>query len=775
MPHPFEKNYLDSKRELLLASKPKPEKFSQLYCEIVDEFIKNIVAESVKTTFVKKPFAIIATGGYGRQELSPYSDIDLTVVHDNISNIKELTNKFFYPIWDQGIKFDYSVRTLSDTKSQILKDPKVALGLMDARLLYSTSDFGEYAIKKIRGYLNKSFKTILPEIVEIFRQRHNHFGQIGEILEPNLKDSKGGLRDIALIKTTSSFEISNSISFSFGNLSEQHTFLSTIRFLLHAYAKRALDTLYLQEQQYIAKSLGFESSDQLVINLSNVGHTVSLIFDMYIKELLKATKKSSFLKKPPKLYEVGSDFEITGDTLKLKEGANLADETIAIRMAIEAIKHNVDLSYESLKKLAENVQISFPIQPAVKQLFLELLKQGHKSLQFIQILDFFGIFEKYLPIWPQLRFLPQHNPIHRFTVDKHLLETVANATEFLEYVTREDLLVFGCLFHDIGKAKKGDHTQNGIEIITELGPQLGINKEDLEILKRLIEHHLLLSDTATRRDLDDLNTIKSVAQKVQDVEFLKLLRYMTEADTKATSEHLWSSWREKLIDELVNKVELYLAEGQLYKEPVIDLSDPEVAFAIKKGELSLIQQGEELIVIAPDHPGLLAELAGSFAVNMISIKSVRAACYEKKIAVDKFKLSFPENHDINWEKIKSDIQMAILDPTFLNSPISKLLDSYQRLKHKRKYHAEGPRVIHLADASYDSTVVEVRSPDAPALLYFITRTITEQGYNVKSALVDTLGNEAIDVFYIQDASQNQLHSDQIMKLSENILENLSWL
>jgi [protein-PII] uridylyltransferase len=769
----YDKNHLEKIRSYLLKSETAPFEFSLKYQQALDDFITQLIKNSISKVPVKGPLAVFATGGYGRKELCPFSDIDLTVIYEKQQDIKPLIDKIFYPIWDQGIKFDYSVRNLNQTKQALLKDPKVALTLIDCRVLYSDGDFGVFCINEIQTLFKKHFKSLFEDILEMLALRHQKYGQIGYVLEPNIKESKGGLRDVTFLHQSLLFAPTDENHLIETDLTNETQFLFTLRFYLHKLANRPQEGLYLQDQDALSKLLNFNSREELAQELASVGRKVAFILDRRITDLKILLLKRPLIRK--KQTAKDKDFVIQKNSiLSIASDVKSWDDSIALRFGYTAAKNNLVMSYESLDLLKKNLRVTHPLSNDVKKAFIDLLLEGHKAIDIIETLDYFGVFEKYLPIWKDLRSKVQHNLIHRFTLDRHLLETAANASTFAHNLTRPDLLLLGALLHDIGKVNPGDHTQNGIEMLNELAFQLGLSDQDKAFLEKLIKYHLLLGDTASRRDLSDLNTIKTVANAVGDIEFLKTLKYLTQADTLATSPQLWNTWKEKLINELTNKVEFYLAEGHLLIEPEIDLTDSEIIKAIKTRQLTLIPREDSLVIVAPDQPGLLAQLAGSLSANMISVRSLKAASYDLT-AVDTFKITYPKDHPPNWKKIKNDMVLALENPDSLNKPIEALLDGYQRVKHKRKVFFEHPRVIHLAEASNDCTVLEVRSIDAPALLYFITKSIALKGYNLRSAIVDTLGDEAIDVFYIQDCNGQKLNHEQILDLSEKIIANLSWI
>jgi [protein-PII] uridylyltransferase len=384
--------------------------------------------------------------------------------------------------------------------------------------------------------------------------------------------------------------------------------------------------------------------------------------------------------------------------------------------------------------------------------FVSLLGAGQPLVHTVEALERYGLFSRYLPEWRAVRSLPQRNAFHTYTVDRHLLQTVANATEHVRAVGRPDLLLLGALMHDLGKGYPGDHTEVGMDLVDTVAARMGLPDDDIRTLRSLVEHHLLLAETATRRDLSDPRTAALAAEAVGDKETLDLLAALTEADSRATGPAAWSSWKQALIEELVLVTRAVLHGGQV-APPAPDASRfAHLARLVETDgamHIEHVDQGEvDLLRIASrDRTGLFAQIAGVLALHGLDVLSASAATGADGVAVDEFRVAKLDAALPNWQRIEHDLRATAAGEIDIDSRLEHRLRSTRR---RRPLAAAPPRleVLLSNEASASTTVVEVRTADAPAVLYRLSHALTGLDLDVRSAVVATLGHEVVDAFYV---------------------------
>ncbi len=334
----------------------------------------------------------------------------------------------------------------------------------------------------------------------------------------------------------------------------------------------------------------------------------------------------STLQGPPRRGAMGShplglgvtvrDGEIHGDD----EAWDGGDLLVVLRIAVASAEHDLPIERATLDRLRNDARVLPATWPDEARTLLErLLLAGRPAIGVIEALDQCGIWPQLLPEWRNVRSRPQHNPYHRFTVDRHLLETAANASALASTVERPDLLVMGALLHDLGKGQQRDHTEVGIEIARTVGTRLGYPDADVDVLCALVRYHLLLNDVASRRDLNDSATIELVAGAVGSVSFLELLAALTEADASATGPAAWGSWKADLLRTLVARVASSL-RGEPPPPPLASSWPDEPGLADLAGAgRRIVAEGGTVTVVAGDRPGLLSRVAGVLALRGLDV------------------------------------------------------------------------------------------------------------------------------------------------------------
>jgi len=387
----------------------------------------------------------------------------------------------------------------------------------------------------------------------------------------------------------------------------------------------------------------------------------------------------------------------------------------------------------------------------VREALLRLLAGGRPAVDKIESLDQHGLLVRLIPEWAAVRNKPQRNAYHTYTVDRHLLETAALAAGLTDRVERPDLLLIGALLHDIGKGYPGDHTKVGMELVRTMATRMGFGPDDVEILVDLVRHHLLLPDTATRRDLDDPTTVSNVARAAGNRVTLHLLGALTEADSRATGPSAWGSWKAGLVAELVMRADRALAgeagpSGPAALPPAYQVLIDEVHAS---GLPSVSLDPPQVVVAAPDRPGLLSAVAGALALHGMDVRAANVSG-EGGVAVEVFTVEVARGTWPDTARLREDLAAVLSDPTALAERLSARGRVYPAPRRSAA-HLPGADVRVDNDASESATVLEVRAPDEVGLLHRITRVLFEAGLDVVSARVSTLGELVVDAFYVREA------------------------
>jgi [protein-PII] uridylyltransferase len=711
--------------------------------------------------------SLIAVGGYGRGELSPGSDLDLVLLRPGTASAPDaakVASDLWYPIWDSGLRLDHSLRTVPEARRVAADDLRALLGMLDVRHLAGdealSAGLRQAALADWRGFAKKR----LPELQASCRERAERAGDLAFSLEPDLKESRGGLRDLVILRAVAASWVADS---PHTGLEEARSMLLDVRDALHIATGRASDRLVLQEQDVVAKQLGLLDADALLRQVSGVGRSVAYAADVTWHRVERALTgregRGRFLRMGSKRLGDRAPLadgvvEQEGEVVLARDVRPWDDPALVLRAAAAAAQAGLRLAPHTLERLvAECPALPEPWpRPALDSL-ISLLGAGRPAVAVWEALDQAGLTGRLLPDWERVRSRPQRNAVHRFTVDRHLVECAVRAAGFARRVDRPDLLLVGALFHDIGKGWPGDHSEAGVAVVADLGPRLGFEPEDVDILVTLVRHHLLLPDTATRRDLEDPATVAHVAACVKTPDVLDLLHALTGADGLATGPAAWNEWKAGLISDLVARTHAVLGGHEAPPAPV--LADA-YADLVDAGRLAVtatpVAGGLEVTVVGPDRVGMLASVAGVLSLNRLTVRSASTQT-AGSIAIQVWQVLPEYGEPPAQVRLREDVRRAL----------EGSLDVAERLAVREDAAAVRPgvpvppaRVDVLPHASAAATVLEVRAHDRPALLHKIGAALAAAGVDVRSALVTTLGSEAVDVFYVVGPDGEPLSPDR---------------
>ncbi|MGW7822896.1 [protein-PII] uridylyltransferase [Streptomyces puniciscabiei] len=750
--------------------------------------------------------SLVAVGGYGRGELSPRSDLDLLLLHDGSDPkaVAALADRLWYPVWDLGLALDHSVRTPAEARRTAGEDLKVQLGLLDARHL--AGDLGLTSGLRtavLADWRNQAPKR-LPELQELCAERAERQGELQYLLEPDLKEARGGLRDATALRAVAASWLADAPR---EGLADARRRLLDVRDALHLATGRATDRLALQEQDQVAAELGLLDADTLLRQVYEAARVISYASDVTWREVGRVLRSRAVRPRLRAMLGGGKPVaersplaegvvEQDGEVVLARAARPERDPVLPLRAAAAAAQAGLPLSLHAVRRMAATARpLPTPWPAEAREQLVTLLGSGRPTVDVWEALEAEGLISRLLPDWERVRCRPQRNAVHLWTVDRHLIETAVRASELTRRVSRPDLLLVAALLHDIGKGWPGDHSVAGEIIARDVAARIGFDRADVDVLSALVRHHLLLIETATRRDLDDPATVRSVAEAVGTQGTLELLHALTEADALATGPAAWSSWRGHLVADLVRRVSAVLAgDAPDEPEPAAPTAEQErlaiEAYRTGGPVLALRAQtepatgeepsgeplGVELLIAVPDQPAVLPAVAGVLAVHRLTVRTAELRALRLPDDVDDGSVLL-----LNWRvaaeygslpqatRLRADLVRALDGSLDIAGRLAERDAAYPR---RRGWVAPPPRVTVAPAASRHATVIEVRAQDAPGLLHRIGMALEKAGVRVRSMHVSTLGSNAVDAFYVTTGAGAPLPGEDAASMARALEETL---
>ena len=728
--------------------------FCRAYSRRVDEWLQKLFNDRLGG---RAGISLVAIGGYGRGALSPQSDLDVMLLHNgwNEADLEEAAQALWFPVWDEKIALGHSVRTIGQSIELASTDLETATSLLSLRHLAGDAELSDdLAEQSIRAW-RKNRRKWLPQIVEDVRSRERTNGEVAYLLEPDLKASSGGLRDINAVQWIESAGIAL-LDQEKRDLRAANDVLLAARVELHRGTSRKGDVLLLEEQDSVADALGIGDADVMMSQIAASARTITWIADDVALRVRNSLRRLKFRAGKPRT--VDEHIQLVDGTVAVAPHSPVAtDESLVLRLAVAAAENEARLDRDSLDQLVEHgPTITTPWSRELRELFVRLLLTGDRAIHVVEALDHVGLFVRLLPEWEPNRSKVQRNQYHRFTVDRHLLEAASIASGLTDTVDRPDLLVVGALLHDIGKGYPGDHTDVGVVLIDTIATYMGFEADDVDTLKRLCEHHLLLPDVATRRDIEDPGTIAVVAEQVRTTSFLHLLAALTESDSIATGPSAWTRNKAYLTTELARSTARWLeSDGDDHVESSFP-SEEHLAIMAQHDHV-LLGSDHVLQVVTADRPGLFARVAGALALANLSIVDAQIhATGPKALEVLRVVDADDEDNSIDWDRAIGLVEDVLADDDDLTPRFEARERSILRRSVQAPVPIETIRVDFDNDVSADCTVVEMAGPDRLGLLYEVSSTMVAAGLDTQQARVQTVGGDVVDAFYVQTLDGSKL-------------------
>ncbi|WNE99134.1 [protein-PII] uridylyltransferase [Streptomyces luomodiensis] len=807
--------------------------------DLTDQWLATLLTGGARAAGIGRGVALVAVGGYGRAELSPRSDLDVLLLHDGSADrsaLAALADHVWYPVWDMGLALDHSVRTPEEARRTAAEDLKVQLGLLDARHIAGDAELSAGLRTAVLADWRAQAPGRLPELHELCQERAERHGELQFLLEPDLKEARGGLRDATALRAIAASWLADAPR---EGLDDARRRLLDARDVLHLTTGRATDRLALQEQDQVAAGLGLLDADALLRQIYESARIISYASDVTWREVERVLRARSAPR--PRLRGLlggrgartagrgagsGPDAERSplaegvveqdGEVVLARAARPDRDPVLPLRAAAAAAQAGLPLSPHAVRRLSAAARpLPVPWPPEAREQLITLLGAGESTVGVWEALEAEGLITRLLPDWERVRCRPQRNPVHRWTVDRHLVETAVRASALSRRVGRPDLLLVAALLHDIGKGWPGDHSVAGETIVRDVAARVGFDRADVSVLATLVRHHLLLIETATRRDLDDPATVRSVAEAVGTASTLELLHALTEADALATGPAAWSAWRGSLVADLVKRVSAVLAG-----EPEDDWSTPQRTTAeqerlaveawrtggpvlalharseaLPPGEAGLLTDstegpsedgttgsepiGVELLIAVPDQPGILPAAAGVLALHRLTVRAADLRAVELPSELEagggtggvlllSWRVAAEYGSLPQAARLRNDL-LRVLDGSLdIAARLAEREAAYRKYPRRRGVHAPPPRVTVAPGSSQLATVIEVRAQDAPGLLHRIGRALEDAGVAVRSAHVSTLGANAVDAFYVTDGSGAPLKPMRAAEVAQEV-------
>jgi len=702
---------------------------------------------------------LAAVGSLARRELGPRSDIDLVLLHDGKpGQISSLAERLWYPLWDARVRIDHSVRTPTECTDIAAQEVSAGVGLLDLRVIAGDAELVKNTRSSLLDGWRRNARKRLPELLSSLDERLATFGDAAYLVEPDLKEARGGFRDMSMLRALAATWLTDR---PHEGVREPYERLLDVRDALHLTAGRCLDRLLASEIDAVATQLGYADPDDLHRDVSMAARRVGHAVDLTVRAARAARQASpkrrvlSFVKRErrPEYSEAEHGLIVHQGEVGLGRATRADDPLVGLQAGALAARRGLALSPVTADNLGRH-QPSLPSpwpEPA-RDALLEMLSSGTALVGVWEALDLAGCITGWIPAWESIRARPQHNPIHQHTVDRHSVQTAAEAQPHLSQVDRPDILLLASLFHDIGKVPGAGvgHAITGAPIARACVEVIGLDQSDADLVELLVREHLTLAQLATKRDHGDPATVDALVQAVQGrTEVLALLRFLTESDARAAGPLAWTPWRAQLINSLADQVEGMLTEGG-HRVEVTRLVDAGLARSVRldgRPRIRVESQpgGIQLVVATKDRLGLFSDTAGLLASHGVAVRS----------AV----LHTVEGVAVNTWRVDKQVATDLPDPAFLIKQLERLeagerhvLDPVRRREARaQRAGTATPYVELFDDASDTAAVVEVRTPDRGGLLYALGGALSQAELSIRSAHIATLAGQAIDTFYLTEA------------------------
>jgi [protein-PII] uridylyltransferase len=849
------RNYIHRARELLLEKHRAGAGGMQIvsaYSTMMDHLIRHLFA-TVSGDFIRRfpthnpRCAVVAQGGYGRGELNPQSDIDLLFLYSwKISAyVESITERLYYTLWDAGLVVGSALRTVTESINLAEAQMKVKTAILDSRFLCGDfALYGEFEKAMEKRLVRRRITRFASEKLQESAARHASYGGSVYLLEPEVKEGEGGLRDIHTarwiarvclnVKDLDALALNGTISVAeLAQLKESQDFLLRVRNELHFSTGKHHDQLTFEEQEKVSRALGFHGEGTLkaveVFMRSYYLHAVQVSrLTALIIHRLTDCSRSLFANHSVFAKTLRDGVRISRGHLSITKPEILkSDPGNLMGIFADLQKHGSELSHETRELIREHLYLidePFRRSAAGNVPFFEILKWKERVYETLSEMHRCGVLGAFIPEFGRLLCMVLHDAYHLYTVDQHSLRLIkeierlkageyAESLPLLTQLAREaekiELLYLGLMFHDIGKGFGGGHSEIGAGMIRAIARRMRLNIDDGLLVEFLVRHHLLMTHTAFRRDLEDERTIVNFAQTVGSSTNLKMLYLLTFADVKGVGPDIWNPWKAALLGELYVKTLDVLEEmekggfekqdtraglrriqGRIRREVSKDYpaekvnlfieamparyflttSEAEILahFALMEqfagtGAVSSVDHFPEkdcssVVVCTHDRPGLFAAITGVLTALRLDILNARIFTSTDGRILDVFRISHHGKSetvmsDAKWAKFRSTLT-DVLDGKI---DVARLVASSKGTLFLQKRVPNVSTMVQIDnEASEALTIVEVFTADRIGVLFTIAYALHQLGLSIHVAKISTNVDQVADVFYVTDESGGKI-------------------
>jgi [protein-PII] uridylyltransferase len=857
---------LQQKRETLIRRylKKGETDFLILHAQILDDYFRASFETSqigLQLNLNKNPYAIVALGGYGRQEQCIHSDVDLLFLFKKRvpEEVEALIQEIIYPLWDIGLEVGYATRSLKECLKRADTDFDILVPLLDARFICGMSQLYTELISEFRTkVVLRQSRKITEWLVQKNNARHFQFGDSSYLLEPNLKEGQGGLRDyhtmlwIARIdfnlKQTQDLLYFGLLSHDeFQSLTQSLDFIWHVRNRIHHVCGRKCDQLHFENQIKLARALKYKKVDgqapveQFLGELHGWMEYLKQQHLMFLYELGLEKKRKRRRKSLKKSKVSGIDI-IEGGKLNFRSPeAILKSPDLLILIFEESARLKIPLGAETkrlVKEFSYLIDKGFRSSKPIVESFERILLAPAPTFNVLNEMLQTGFLMRFLPEFAGIINRIQYDQYHVYPVDKHSLHTVKTIKKFggpratsleplagklYKGLRNKKLLLWAALLHDIGKgASQSGHASRGAAIVKKMLKEKGLDTKEIETVAFLVNAHLLLIETATRRDIHNEETAIFCARRIKDINRLKMLYLLTVADSISTGPMAWNDWTATILRDFFLKVLNILEKGELASQEVQDTVEKKkqevMRLAPKKREKNKfatlfevmspryllyapvadisehiqlyhklrdaefiwkIERPEDMntrtvTICAQDRPGLISNIAGVFTLNNIDILDVQVFTWRNNVALDIFKVKPPPDQifeNEKWDRAAENLKAALAGHLDLSKSLKKKISAYRFRKAPISMRRHQIAIDNTSSSFF--TIIEVYTYDFPGLLFSITDALFRCDLDIWVAKIATKVDQVVDVFYVRDLNGEKVDSqDQEEKIKKTILETL---
>ncbi|WP_312814656.1 [protein-PII] uridylyltransferase [Brevundimonas sp.] len=780
---------------------------ARLYAEAADDLLISLwrFATEVLYPDMRDRLSLLAVGGYGRGVLAPYSDLDLLILRPTpqVSERAAKVSEFIhYVLWDMGLKLGSSFRSLRETLDLAQSDMTVRTTLLEARLVAGDARLGEGLLKRFRARVREADPT--PFIAAKMSERDVRISKAGGVrnrVEPNVKDGKGGLRDlntlfwIALSVDPDSARGKKALE-SFLGAGEMRSFREAIGFLwqvrihLHLVAGRAEEKLTFDFQPEIARRMGWRGrGDELAVErfmrryFLVAGRVGALTRAVSAQLEARQQKKAEGLSRGLSRLFQRKRVKLAFDGLVVEQGrlsvnsANVfaRDPLRLLILFVEADRLDIDLHPDAVAAVIRSLSLVTPAvrrDPRASELLLHLLAHSRRPYRVLSLMNETGLLGRFLPEWGRIVGQTQFNMYHAYTVDEHTLQAVGiiddikkgtleadhpASSAVIHSIVDPEALMLAMLLHDVGKGGDLGQLEEGAIAARSACERLGIDPRRIELVVWLVRNHLLMSDYAQKRDVSDPDTVRAFAEAVGDLERLRMLMVLTVADIRAVGPGVWNGWKGQLMRALFDKAEALFRGGDVRGDDLL----PDYAALIEKARFAgvavqtTLPQGpleatSRIVVATHDRRGLFADMTATLAMAGADVVGAHLATQDDGMALEVFEI---QNSAGEAYGLVEPRRLSILARALERAALKGARGSahtVQRVSARRAVFDVRPVVRIDTGFVPHAVVVEVSGADRSGLLSDLAHIFSDQNFSVRSAHIACFGERAVDAFYLTD-------------------------